>query len=479
MKLVSEFNNFLNDTVNLNSTRLSLLETRVTAIKNFLLASDWEAPISSFVEQGSWAHKTIIRPVDGGEFDADLLVKVRPVDGWDAAEYVKELGRVFRDSVRYGDKVHVHDFCVTITYADECQIDIAPLVSGRIYQGELEVCDKRANTFVPSSPVEYTAWLREKNGYSGNNSFRKATRLIKYIRDIKKRFSCQSVLLTTLIANRINWWDKDAGNFPDTPTALQTIMARLDDWLQSHETKPIVLNPHLASEDFADLWNDTQYANFRNFIHKYRGWIDDAMLAETRADSVAKWRKVFGDEFAPGEVAVKSEARAIELATSLMSRTADHASNLVTMVMDYGVTVLPHWFHDIPHKQAPPWPVAGQCYQSVVVSAKYSRRRSGVREVTIRDGEAVSSNGGLWFDVKIEGFREVPTDCFVRWRITNTGTVALINNAGRGAFYSPSSGVRRWEDLQYKGVHLAEAFIIRTHDSVMVGFSKPFHVVIE
>ena len=255
-------------------------------------------------------------------------------------------------------------------------------------------------------------------------------------------------------------------------------MARLDDWLQSHETKPAVLNPHLASEDFADLWNDTQYANFRNFIHKYRGWIDEAMAAETRTDSVTKWRRVFGDEFAPGEVAMKSEAKAIELATTFMNRTADHASNLVAMVMDYGVTVLPRWFHDIPHKQTPPWPIAENCYSSVVVSAKYSRKRSGARELPIRDGEAVSHDGGLWFDVKIDGFREVPSDCFVRWRITNTGTVALTNADGRGTFYSPSSGVRRWECLRYKGVHIAEAFILRRHDNTIVGISKPFHVVI-
>lgn len=479
MKLASEFKKFMDDTVNLNETRLSLLEARVATIKEFLRGSDWDPSISSFIEQGSWAHKTIIRPVNGGEFDADLLVKVRPVDEWDAAEYVKELGKAFRASGRYAEKTQVYDFCVTVTYADECKIDIAPLVSGRRFEGGLEVCDKRSNTFVPSSPVAYTAWLREKNSYSGNNSFRKATRLIKYIRDIKKRFSCQSILLTTLIANRINWWDKDSRNFSDTPTALQTIMARLDDWLQCHETKPAVLNPHLESEDFADLWNETQYANFRNFIHKYRGWIDDAMAAETRADSVARWRKVFGDEFAPGEVALKSEAKAIELATSLMSLTADHASNLVTMVMDYGVTVLPRWFHDIPHKQAPPWPIAENCHLSVVVSAKYSRKRSGAREVPIRDGEAVSRDGGLWFDAKIDGFREVPSDCFVRWRITNTGTVALTKNAGRGTFYTPSSGVRRWEDLEYKGIHLAEAFVIRTHDNTIVGISKPFHVVIE
>lgn len=479
MKLISEFKKFMDVTVNLNDTRLTLLEERVATIKKFVRGSDWDPSILSFIEQGSWAHKTIIRPVDSGEFDADLLVKVKAVDGWDASEYVKELGRVFRSSGRYSDKIQVYDYCVTITYADECKIDIAPLVSGRINEGDLEVCDKKSNNFVPSSPIEYTNWLKDKNGYSGNNSFRKATRLIKYIRDIKKRFSCQSVLLTTLIADRINWWDKDSGNFPDTPTALQTLMARLDDWLQLHEVKPKVLNPQLKSEDFADLWNDTQYANFRNFIHKYRGWIDDAMAAENRADSVARWRKVFGDDFAPGEVAEKSEARAINLATSFMRPAADHASDLVAMVMDFGVTVLPRWFHDIPHKQAPPWPLAKNNLIQVIVSAKYARTREGSREVPIRDGESVPPDGGLWFDVKVDGFREIPSDCYVRWRITNTGSVALMNNAGRGTFYAPSSGKRRWEPLRYKGIHIAEAFVVRTHDNVLVGFSKPFHVVIE
>lgn len=478
MKLVADFKRFLDDTVNLNETRLSLLDSRVTAIKNFIRESNWEPSILSFIEQGSWAHKTIIRPVDGGEFDADILVKIKAVDGWDAAEYVKELGKVFRSSARYANKTQVYDFCVTITYADECKIDIAPLISNRVSDGLLEVCNRRSNEFTPSNPIEYTKWLREKNGYSGNNSFRKATRLIKYIRDIKKRFSCQSVLLTTLIADRINFWDKDSGDFSDTPTALQTIMARLDDFLQANEVKPKVLNPQLKSEDFADLWNETQYANFRNFINKYRGWIDEAMAEQSRQDSITKWRKVFGDEFAPGEVAVKSEARAIELATGFMKQAADHSSNLVAMVMDYGVSVLPRWFHDIPHKQEPPWPVSRNLSLSLVVSAKYSRRRSGAREISVRDGEAVSREGGLWFDVKVDGFRDIPADCYVRWRVTNTGIIAISNKAGRGYFYSPTSGNRRWEDLQYKGIHTVEAFVIRTYDNTTIGISKPFHVVI-
>jgi hypothetical protein len=341
MKLSNDFKSFLSDTVNLNQYRITQLEDRVETIKSFLRTSDWEPKISKFIEQGSWSHDTIIRPVDGGEFDADLLVKIKQVDGWSAAQYVKELGRVFRDSSRYSDMTQVYDYCVTITYADDCTIDIAPLVMEREYQGKLEVCDRRNDKFEESQPIEYTRWIREKNGYSGNNSFRKATRLIKYIRDIKKRFSCQSILLTTLIGDRIEWFDKDSNAFADTPSALQTLMGRLDDWLQARPEKPVVQNPALTSEDFADLWNDTQYSNFRNFVNKYRRWIDEAIAAQTRSESIEKWRMVFGDEFAKGEAVKKAEVSAMQQARALLKDSAAHLDSLVDTVIDFGITVLP------------------------------------------------------------------------------------------------------------------------------------------
>jgi len=479
MKLVDELKKFMNETVNLNQTRIALLESRVETMKTYLSDSDWGPSISMFLEQGSWAHDTIIRPVDGGEFDADLLVKVRPVDGWSAAQYVKELGRVFRESSRYKHKVQVYDFCVTITYADECKIDIAPLVMNREEQGKLEVCDKREDAFRESRPIEYTDWIRNKNRYSGNNSFRKATRLIKYIRDIKKRFSCQSVLLTTLIGHRIEWWDKDTGAFSDTPTALQTVMARLDDWLQERPEKPKVPNPALETEDFAELWNDTQYANFRNFVHKYRGWIDEAMAAVTREDSIAKWRRIFGDDFAKVELAKKSEATEIATANTFLRAGAAHLDGLVKMVVDYGISVIPAAFRNIPHQQQPRWVLAERIFSNVVIFARYGRARSGERLHPVQNGEALPPRGGLWFDVRIEKVASVPADCYVRWRITNTGGVAIALKKGRGGFYSPTEGIRRWEPLEFRGVHMAEAFIVRRSDDRLVGISRPFHVVIQ
>ncbi len=479
MKLISDFKQFLEETVNLNQTRITRLEERVETIKSFLRDSDWEPTISTFIEQGSWAHDTIIRPVDGGEFDADLLVRVRPVDGWSAAQYVKDLGRVFLESGRYTDKTVVYDYCVTITYADDCKIDIAPLVMDREYQGSLEVCDKRNDKFDESQPIEYTRWMREKNGYSGNNSFRKATRLIKYIRDIKKRFSCQSVLLTTLIGHRIEWFDKDSEAFADTPTALQTIMGRLDDWLQARPDKPEVANPSLPAENFADLWNDTQYANFRNFVNKYRRWIDEAVSAETRSDSIEKWRKVFGDDFAKGENVKKAEVAAGQQTLSLLREGAAHLSTLVDAVIDFGVSILPPAFRTPAHLQIPPWRPVQTVSRNVQVFAEHQSSQTSGRGHPVNSGEALPPQGGLWFDVRVNKFQQVPADCYVRWRITNTGAVAIALKKGRGGFERPNDGNRRWEALEYRGVHMAEAFVIRKSDDLLVGFSEPFYVVIK
>lgn len=115
--------------------------------------------------------------------------------------------------------------------------------------------------------------------------------------------------------------------------------------------------------------------------------------------------------------------------------------------------------------------------RNVQVSAEYARQRTG-RAHPINSGEAPPPRGGLWFNVRVNKFQMVPDDCYVRWRITNTGAVAMALKKGRGGFECPTEGNRRWEELEYRGVHMAEAFIIRRGDDRLVGFSEPFYVVI-
>ncbi len=71
---------------------------------------------------------------------------VDPVEGWTAADYVEELGRVFAASGTYADKTKVWDYCVTITYAGDRRIDLAPCVVGRQWEGSIEVCGIRVDS---------------------------------------------------------------------------------------------------------------------------------------------------------------------------------------------------------------------------------------------------------------------------------------------------------------------------------------------
>lgn len=481
MKLVSLFADFLRDTVNLNQTRIDTLETSVDALKTFLREADWGGSIRTFEEQGSWAHDTIIKPVDGGEFDADLLVMVNPVKGWSAADYVQKLGAAFAGSKTYEDKAKTWEYCVTITYAAEHKVDIAPCVVDRRYTGSLEVCNRPKNAFEQSEPVAYTDWLKEQNGYSGSNSFRKVTRLLKYLRDIKTTFTCPSVLLTTLLGQEISWLDKDSDAFADTPTTLRTLMGRLDDRLQQHSTKPKVLNPKLTSEDFADLWTDEQYTNFRAFIHKYRGWVDEAYSQEGRAESIKAWRRIFGDAFAKGEsVSVaKSIAEGTAYVQRLLVSTAAHLPELVDAIRDFGIRILPFDFNRPPHLQPPPWKPAGLISNDIAVTAVWQSSRYANQSRPLRSGEILDRRGGIWFDAHGGTGTPIPPGYRVQWRITNTGAMAMALKAGRGGFYPPMVDNRRWEELEYRGVHIAEAFVIRLMDDALIAQSPPFHVVIQ
>lgn len=54
----------------------------------------------------------------------------------------------------------------------------------------------------------------KKNKIVGGNKLKKTTRLLKYLRDHKSNYTVASILLTTLLGNRINGIDQSSGQFP-------------------------------------------------------------------------------------------------------------------------------------------------------------------------------------------------------------------------------------------------------------------------
>jgi hypothetical protein len=231
MKLVAEFATFLDEEVNLNKTRIVILQNRIKAIQEFLPRAGWGPRINRFSPQGSWAHKTIIRPPSEQGFDADLLVFVQPVAaGWTPEDYIVKLKDAFRSSGTYRDKPALHTRCVRLEYAGDFEIDIVPCVVNRPGgTSQFEVCNRTDNRFEPTEGEAYSRWLAQRNAWTGNDMLIQVTRLLKYLRDIKTTFTCKSILLTTLLGTRII--EADTYNqpvlFPDVPTAPKTLIGRL------------------------------------------------------------------------------------------------------------------------------------------------------------------------------------------------------------------------------------------------------------
>lgn len=477
MKLVDQFKTFLSGEVNLNDTRVSQLRTSVEAVQKAIKASSWEPKILDFDAHGSWAHGTIIKPLSGGEFDADLLVIVEPVEGWEAKDYVNKLRAFFDGHSTYKDKVRRYSHCVTIEYAGERRIDIAPCVKGRLWSNTYEVCNRTSNEFETTAALDYTDWVVSRNGVAGGNDLKKVTRLLKYLRDIKTNFICPSFLFTTLVGMHIYDSDKGSAAFADTPTCLKTVMGRLDDYLQARPTLPVIRNPVLSSDIQSRVWDQTQYGNFRNKINLYRTWIDEAFAEEDRYESIGKWQRVFGDSFAASEA--KESARLSEsVSKSDALVVASQFKDLVQRVIERGRAALPDRITRLPYVQRPKWRTASQSYR-VNVFAELLTEQKGMRQCWVTSLQPLPKGRSIRFTAfNVVG---VPFDSSfkVQWRVTNTDQAAYDANTLRGDFYASDSGFSREEVLAYRGVHFVEAFLIGKNDNRLYGKSEPFYVVVE
>lgn len=298
MRHPAMFDVFMEQTINLNSTRLKRLEEKTAVVERQLRASSYKPKILDVSTKGSYVHRTIIKPPKTRHsFDADMVVYLDKCSGWSAKDYVDRLYFRLKEIPHYSRMVKRKSRCVTIDYADDFHIDIVPVVVNRtFFTGRtFTVCNRNEDKFERTDGSAFDVWWEERDAILGGSQLVEVTRVMKYLRDIKGRFSCKSILLTTLIGQTVR--DSDRGGFSDLPSAFKTLVGRLDDFLSANADMPLIANPVLSEENFNRHWDDEKYSTFRSRISQYREWIDDAYDEEDPQVSVKKWRRVLGDEF--------------------------------------------------------------------------------------------------------------------------------------------------------------------------------------
>lgn len=433
MKLVKHFDAFLVNKVNLGDGRIKQLDNRVSAITNFIQTGDgsFAGNFVDILPQGSYAHRTIINPVQANdEFDADLLLEMNEVEDWEPNAYVQELYTVFRGSSTYRDMVSRHDRCIRIDYANEFHIDLVPYMERH---GAHYITNRVEDQFELTNPEGYNKWLDGQNRLASGRLI-KVIRLMKYLRDFKDTFSCKSVILSILLGNSVSdaaAWGDDS-QYSDVPTALKNIVGALDDYLQDNEVMPSIDDPSEPTENYNHRWDQQEYANFRTKIHLYRGWIDEAYFEEEAEESRTKWRRLFGDKFGTYDTTVKKASE------SHLSVKGVHNTD-ETLEGRWGIRTR-----------------LDRAYRAHVTGRVAKRR--GFREYELsKYGNVVPTNSTIKLSIRhnVRGAVEV------YWKVRNTGDEAIRADCIRGQVEKDNGTLSRTEPTKFRGRHYVEAYIVK------------------
>ncbi len=449
MKLVQHFGAFMAQRVNLSDARIDRLDGHVDAVHGFLAGGSGVIHESflDLIAQGSYAHRTIINPVaQDDEFDADVLLELEEVEGWEASDYVEELYKRLRESGTYRDKVARRSRCVTIDYAGDFHMDVVPYLTRA---GERYITNRNSNQYERTNPEGFSDWLDEQNRIASGRRV-KVIRLAKCRRDFKNTFSVPSVILTILLGERVSdaaLW-ADAEHYLDVPTALVNIFEDLDEYLQANETMPSIDDPSCDGETFNHRWSQERYSNFRTWVHTYSAWMRDAYGEADRETSHAKWQRLFGPDF--GTYSTESAA----------TKSTLHVGR--KNVANTDETIEGRW--GIPVRLDP----------AATVRMVGRVRGNGVRRPydLPRRGNLVAKHREI--DFRIAGCTIAePFDVY--WKVRNTGIEAMNANQIRGQVTRDGGSRTHWESTSYFGRHYVEVYIVkdgvcvaRDHQQVIV-----------
>lgn len=299
MKLANYFDVLLRDTVNLPQAKLDLLSQRVDSIYTALSTDAvLGGHVLDKIPQGSWAQKTIIRPRPGKEFDADFMLQLEPDQDWSATPgtYIDEVYRALKRHPVYGPMNPMRKCrCVRIVYANDFHVDIVPYL---VTDTGKWIVNRDEGILEPTDPEAFTRWMRDKDDVTRGN-LRKVIRLLKYLREGSTWSGTRSIILTTLLGERVETYKKifDPGYYATVPDALLHIVSDLDDWLQARPSRPSVPDPSGTGLTFDHRWDDTTYNHFRDRIQVYRERITRAHAEGDREQSILDWQELFGPGF--------------------------------------------------------------------------------------------------------------------------------------------------------------------------------------
>lgn len=355
-------------------TRLSKHYDAITDV----LSTSTEPSLTGFdlFPQGSVLTRTLVRPLPGAEADVDAIAFRETPPTLTPCQWLDTLHTELNARARTQGTVKRKRRCVTVSYDDSvlpAHVDVTPAIPTRGNDqsggaGPLEVPDYPSNTYHPTNPKDFAAWVTVASEMElplapvttrlveartaasveampshedmiAMDPLRLIIKLAKRHRDIFARDNhCEetrpiSVVLTTLITKAYMKVVQDARVQRREFTivqALREIVRRMRD--QFDRIGPglwQLSNPMRASENFVEKWHaDPALATtFFDWHNQFQGVVDLGLYSfEAREDFVHAIESAFGLE--PKRASEKMLTEAAVAGSELPGLTAAEASRL-------------------------------------------------------------------------------------------------------------------------------------------------------
>lgn len=436
--LSAYFEQFLGN-ISLRAAHIRRMDSAAGTICDFL-RDRYGLPPSAVFLQGSYPNGTAIRPVEGGEYDVDIVC-VSAMSGQTSTAALDDLESLFLSDGRFSDRVRRKKPCVRLEYAEDgagkFHVDVVPVRRTGVAQPPLEA-PRRNEGWHETAPAEYTRWCEDQGPL-----YLRTVKTAKRWRDEQQsvRMAVKSIVLQVLIAGAMPRHQQDDA------ARLRSTFHNLHNALQHLDRPPTVPNPVLPTENLAKRWTAESFRSFVGELSEAVQWADTAAESTDPVEAADAWRELLGDDF------------------PVLS-----ASQLGFTVADYS------------HAQSPAvrgWTRRLDPRYTISVTATVQRGRRGQnRRRLVNDGPLVFAGHKLHFKAHLAG----PADATVWWQVANTGGHARARSALRGEIFKGRDLSKRptrdetenWEDTAYTGTHLTRALLVR--GNVVVAESDWFKV---
>lgn len=257
--------------------------------------------------QGSVADGTVIRPVNGDEFDVDVVYPCRrlfvPGDGSPLALLNWFEGRL-RQREFYDSNMIRKTRCVRINYAGDFHMDIIPAAADVPGYSPYAIPARDLKGWMTNDPQGWVSWIAGLHRSTAPERFVFAARFLKRWAALKTGSAPPpSILLLTLMGNSAPQRAPSRRiTDPLFPThtahaAYMFDMVRLAILNVQGKNHRAFQHPTIRSESVSPEWRGQHLKVFHTKLASLRNALSKAIYSRSQRDAVLTYRSLFGTAF--------------------------------------------------------------------------------------------------------------------------------------------------------------------------------------